>query len=673
MFACPCLNIKLRTSGSSWVPPSTWNLKPPSSLQTQQQQRGNFSLSTAGIVMSLYPPVPTTSDTSLSSLAPNKPLNGYPASLGLGGISIEHTCLTRRYIAKVDSFLSRDGGVENPETSSATGSSLLWTVVVCLNCNCAAYAFLPSHVAQSPSRTSVTGIEHHSAAASAEAAASLRPTDGTVLIGEHTIFNSEVEAAKKSPEYSDSYRLRLVNISAEEPMSPPGVVNDRFAPLYQSLQQTLTDYLNAQRNELEDRIADFINTQQAIFEQSTAKAQHHRNLLWSRIVEIQLANASISSNPPTPTSTAPTSMSPSLNNKPANPNFGFSSSFGKRPSSAGGSMSELYPTIVSRRMSKTGASVGVAGYGSPLSPTATPPQPQSQNPPQTTQAPQEPTTVQIVPASLDKTSSSTQISSPTQQITNIVTSTLTPTTAPATAEKSPTTPNQSTRNSVSPAVAPANTTISTETSPAQPRKVKFAVASEEQPKEKQQSKERLSTAAMEEDIFDLEGVEMPSRDEEVSPPDDEEDEEEDEQDEIDAVPSMDGVVREANSGAVSASAPSAAYYLSMSLPIGIPRRSDPKSKSKSKPKSTTSSTTSSTTVSSTTTPSTTTTGALAPPAVEQFDNGVLDGYEEDEDEEGFVAPHILSARTYAGAGMDDWMLRRDRPSGSRKVGNVPLV
>ncbi|TPX48844.1 hypothetical protein SeLEV6574_g01811 [Synchytrium endobioticum] len=200
--SCRCLNIKIRLSSTT-------------GLLAQDSGPGSA-------------PPPADEPIFLSN-----PM-GCPATVGIGGITIEHRIL-------ITTILKHG-----------------WAWIKCINCDTIVYGF------QEEIHLKIT----------------VDDDNGKLPLGQ------EVEKLKLSPNYSSAFRIRLVTSSS----GSTGKVEVAGLPMafqtaFENLQRSLLTYNHQKRLEVAARIAEYTATQMAIFEMEQEKVWAERDIIWSRICE----------------------------------------------------------------------------------------------------------------------------------------------------------------------------------------------------------------------------------------------------------------------------------------------------------------------------------------------------------------------------------------------------
>ncbi|TPX42340.1 hypothetical protein SeMB42_g01677 [Synchytrium endobioticum] len=252
IISCRCLNIKIRLSSSSGFP-------------AQDNDHG---------------PSPAEAVSNPKDC---------PATVGIGGISIEHPIL----IATI---------IEHGRT---------W--IKCINCDTIVYGFQRSND-QSTTPPASEGFLPPTAEIRLKIA--IDDENSKLPLGH------EVEKLKEAPNYSSAFNIRLVAASS---WSSTGNVEVAGLPIsfqtaFENLQRSLLTYNHQKRLEVEARIANYTATQMATFEMEQEKARAERGVIWSRICEANRGVLSKSTNsgtrsPSASLDTSSTAASPGLTTK----------------------------------------------------------------------------------------------------------------------------------------------------------------------------------------------------------------------------------------------------------------------------------------------------------------------------------------------------------------------
>ncbi|KAJ3146598.1 hypothetical protein HDU89_006069 [Geranomyces variabilis] len=247
LYACPCLNVKLRVATSHQQPP----------LPLPQPPTPSPSPPKATPLTTPAPPSPSSPNatTTAASAAAHAPLlyvsetdkvAGFKAKLGLGGISIEHRLLLKH-------ILHHPGP---------------WLEVVCANCSTSCYFI---HADPSSHNAAIPDL------------AANAPHDGIVLLGAGLITGPAITVARGSPTYSEPLRVVLMSNHAPETRSAQEY---GLADAWAAFDAGVRRGLEAKRVEMEEKVAAYRAEQVKVMEQAQARIRRDAEILWAQVCNL---------------------------------------------------------------------------------------------------------------------------------------------------------------------------------------------------------------------------------------------------------------------------------------------------------------------------------------------------------------------------------------------------
>ncbi|KAI9205939.1 uncharacterized protein BJ171DRAFT_500146 [Polychytrium aggregatum] len=249
-FACPCLNIKGRLVGDPLArPTATWSVA-----------QAHPTLAANGI--------------------PDFIANAIPALLSPSPVAVEYEALIKRHIIGE------------------------WHGVECLNCS-TMVAYYHNSVAPKP--TNILPVDIDSTASPATATgfgaiplslissldtSNLLASNGHILITKQVIIGDEVTTRVLNSNYSIAYRVLTgpVPESDQVPCHTPSL-DQGLVVIHNDLQRTLQSYFAIRRGEMESRIANFQAEQRLEFQRDQQRAEEQRQIIWSKIYKAHVTGA----------------------------------------------------------------------------------------------------------------------------------------------------------------------------------------------------------------------------------------------------------------------------------------------------------------------------------------------------------------------------------------------
>ncbi|KAJ3178933.1 hypothetical protein HDU87_003200 [Geranomyces variabilis] len=246
LYACPCLNVKLRVATAHQQPPlpqpptPSPSPSPPKAtpITTPTPPAASSPNVTTAAASAAHAPLPYVSETDKVA--------GFKAKLGLGGISIEHRLLLKH-------ILHHPGP---------------WLEVVCANCSTSCYFI---HADPSSHNAAIPDL------------AANAPHDGIVLLGAGLITGPAVTVARGSPTYSEPLRVVLMSNHAPETRSAQEY---GLADAWAAFDAGVRRGLEAKRVEMEEKVAAYRAEQVKVMEQAQARIRRDAEILWAQVCNL---------------------------------------------------------------------------------------------------------------------------------------------------------------------------------------------------------------------------------------------------------------------------------------------------------------------------------------------------------------------------------------------------
>ncbi|KAI9593167.1 hypothetical protein BDF19DRAFT_448790 [Syncephalis fuscata] len=230
-LACPCLNIRLHLPSRPHVSTETGT-----AVETAKQ--------------------------ILDELPHHNRPSGWKLTLGLGGVTVEHEALI----------------VVKPAVKH-------WHTVCCLNCSCNLYAYKEkrrddqSHGLHGNSNDSITHTRH----TGQQPVLARSPPDGTVCVLEHAsaLAGKEIVNAQQNEQFSWAFKIVIQHCDNEDDIQAE--MNDIHAlesnRATEKTKATLKDYELTEMAALEQRVTDFRSTQNELLEKRMQRAKEDQTAI----------------------------------------------------------------------------------------------------------------------------------------------------------------------------------------------------------------------------------------------------------------------------------------------------------------------------------------------------------------------------------------------------------
>ncbi|ORX55939.1 hypothetical protein BCR36DRAFT_581100 [Piromyces finnis] len=117
------------------------------------------------------------------------------------------------------------------------------------------------------------------------------PNNGIIILNKDNVMNEEsMVTAKMNINYSEVYKL-ILNPQIQKYHISNGSINDNYSSIYSELQNSLSDYINKQYNEMEKNIENYRKRLLLQFNSKKEKAGKEREALWNIICGVNADNS----------------------------------------------------------------------------------------------------------------------------------------------------------------------------------------------------------------------------------------------------------------------------------------------------------------------------------------------------------------------------------------------